>query len=207
MANDIAEIIGKGRFYLFKKDEAAALAKNEAYLWGPNVEVSCDIKVDEILGEDKRFINIGGPTNHFTNVNGNSNGRNYNVVFRLDRNGLGFKKETIHGTYDEYHLKDEKMQLGTWYNIRYKQTNFAVGKLRLEGWVNNKPIGEYIDDGKMTKDTSKTESVVRNGDKGALYSPMKDPKQVWTAGAYSGLYIRLTGTVKTLIKNVSVKEI
>src|SRR5688500_1404891 len=98
-----ASIKGKGRLYLFKKDEKAALAKQEQYLWGPDIEVSCEIRVDEIVSSDKRFINIGGCTNHFADVDGNSNGRNYSLVFRLDRGGLGFKKETIHGTYDEYH--------------------------------------------------------------------------------------------------------
>lgn len=164
--------------------------------------------VEEILPSDKRFINVGGVTNHFTDVAHNSNGRNYSVVFRLDRDGLGYKKETIHGVYDErYHQKPDKMQLGLWYKIRYKQTVLTPDKIKLEGWINDKPVGEFIDAGDMTKDTILTSQVVKSGDKSALYSAIKKPKQVWTAGAYSGLYIRLTGTVKTRIKNVTVKEL
>ena len=98
------------------------------------------------------------------------------------------------------------MQLGIWYNIRYKQTVVSADKIKLEGWINHKPIGEYIDDGNMTKDTVLTSQIVKSGDKAALYSPIKNAKQIWTAGAYSGLYIRLTGTVKTRIKNLTIKE-
>jgi hypothetical protein len=208
LGDGTAEIKGKGRFYVFKKDAQSALAKKEEYLWKPNVEVSCDIKVDEIAESDKEFINIGGCTNHFGEASGNSNGRNYSVVFRLDRNGLGFKKETCHGIYDEEHLKEEKMQLGTWYKIRYKQTVIeADKKLKLEGWVNDSKFGELMDAGSMTSDTTDTAPIVASGDKDALYYTIKNEKMVWTAGAYSGLYIRLTGTVKTFIKNLSVKEI
>jgi hypothetical protein len=202
-------ISGKGRFYLFKKDEQAALAKQEQYLWGPNVEVSCEIRVDEIVGSDKRFINIGGTTNHFADVDGNSNGRNYSLVFRLDRGGLGFKKETIHGVYDEYHKKDDKMELGKWYKIRFRQSLDAGtnGHMVLEGWVNDEPVGMFIDDGTMTRDISKVLPVVASGDKDALYSPIKNGVQIWDVGAYSGCYIRLSGTIKTLIKNLSVREL
>lgn len=206
-ANGIIEI-AKGRLYYFKKDEQSALAKKTEYLWKPGIEVSLDIKVDELLDEDKQFINVGGPTNHFTGVKDNSNGRNYSVVFRLDRNGLGYKKETVHGLYDEDHTKSEKMALGKWYNIRYRQTVIeADRKIKLEGWVNGVSIGERIDDGTMTEDTSLSEPLVKNGDRGALYYPIKNAKQVWTEGAYSGLYIRLSGTAKSFIKNVTVKEL
>ena len=101
LGDGTAEIGGKGRFYVFKKDAQTALSKQTQYLWSPSVEVSFEINVDSILSSDKRFINLGGPTNHFTDVSGNSNGRNYSVVGRYDRAGVGFKKETIHGVYDE----------------------------------------------------------------------------------------------------------
>jgi hypothetical protein len=210
--NGVAEIDGKGRFYLFKKDEQAALAKKEEYLWSPNVEVSLDIKVSKIIDyatDEKIFINIGGPTNHFTDVDGNSNGRNYSLVFRLDRNGLGFKKETIHGVYDEIHTKDEKMQLGKWYNIKFRQTVIPglTDAIKLEGWVNGQSISVPFEDrGGMTEDTSLTGPLCSGDKDKALYYPIKEPKQVWIAGAYSGLYIRLTGTVKTWIKNLQIKE-
>jgi hypothetical protein len=207
LGDGTAEIKGKGRFYVFKKDAQSALVKKEEYLWKPNVEVSFDINVDSILPSDKRFINLGGCTNHFTDVDKNSNGRNYSVVGRYDRDGVGFKKETIHGVYDEYFKKDQKLKTKTWYNIRYKQTVETDKKIRLEGWLDDTKIGEYIDDGGMTQDTKDTDLVVKSGDKDALHYPIKDGKMVWTAGAYSGLYIRLTGTVKTFIKNLSVKEI
>ena len=202
-----AEIKGKGRFYVFKKDAQSALARKEEYLWKPNVEVSFDINVDSILSSDKRFINLGGCTNHFTDVDKNSNGRNYSVVGRYDRNGVGFKKETIHGVYDEYFKNDQKLETKTWYNIRYKQTVETDKKIKLEGWLDGTKIGEYIDDGDMTQDTKDTDLVVESGDKDALHYPIKNGKMVWTVGAYSGLYIRLTGTVKTFIKNLSVKEV
>jgi hypothetical protein len=194
----------KGRLYLFKKDEQSALAKKTEYLWKPNIEVSIDIKIDKLLAEDKQFINVGGPTNHFADVNDNSNGRNYSVVFRLDRNGLGFKKETIHGVYDENHLTEDKMQLGRWYNIRYRQTVLSDKSLELRGWIDGKQFGVSIDDGTMTEDTSKTTPII--GKDNALYSPIKDAKQVWTSGAYSGIYIRLSGTAASFIKNPTIKE-
>jgi hypothetical protein len=208
LGNGTAEIKGKGRFYVFKKDAQVALAKKEEYLWKPNVEVSFDINVDSILSSDKRFINLGGCTNHFTaNIDNNSNGRNYSVVGRYDRDGVGFKKETIHGVYDEYIKKNQKLKTKTWYNIKYKQTIETDKKIKLEGWLDGTKIGEFIDDGSMTQDTKDTDSLVKGGDKDALYGPINDGKMVWTVGAYSGLYIRLTGTVKTFIKNLSVKEI
>ncbi|HEY6405128.1 MAG TPA: hypothetical protein VIX38_03525 [Nitrososphaeraceae archaeon] len=208
LGDGTAEIGGKGRFYVFKKDAQAALSRQNEYLWSPSVEVSFDIKVDSIQSSDKRFINLGGPTNHFTEVLDNSNGRNYSVVGRYDRAGVGFKKETLHGVYDEYFKMDQKLETKTWYNIRYKQTPIESDKkIRLEGWLDGTKIGEYIDDGTMTQDTKDTDLVVERGDKDALYYPIKNGKMVWTAGAYSGLYIRLTGTVKTFIKNLSVKEV
>jgi hypothetical protein len=98
------------------------------------------------------------------------------------------------------------MQLNKWYKIKYRQTVIDGNKVKLEGWVNDAPIGELVDRGLMTQDVTVTTQIIKNGDKGALNSPIKEPNQIWTAGAYSGLYIRLTGTVKTLIKNLSVKE-
>lgn len=98
------------------------------------------------------------------------------------------------------------MQLGKWYNIKYRQTLIDSSTLQLEGWINGQPLDDWIDTGTMTKETTKTDPIVKSGDKDALYYPMKNNKQVWTAGAYSGLYIRLTGTVKTFIKNLSVTE-
>jgi len=201
-----AFINGKGRFYLFKKDEQSALAKQEQYLWGPNIEVSLDIKVDEVISSDKRFVNIGGPTNHFTDVvEGNSNGRNYSLVLRFDRSGVAFKKETIHGVYDEYEVNPMQCKIGEWYNVRYRQIVIEDNVVGLEGWINGKGIGTLADDGKMTKDTTKTDPIV--GTDNALYYPIQNARQVWTVGAYSGCYIRLTGTVKTQIKNLSVREI
>jgi hypothetical protein len=208
LGDGTAEIGGKGRFYVFKKDAQAALSKQTQYLWSPSVEVSFEINVDSILSSDKRFINLGGPTNHFTDVSGNSNGRNYSVVGRYDRAGVGFKKETIHGVYDEDAVLDKQLETKTWYKIRYRQTPLETDKkIKLEGWLDGTKIGEYIDDGSMTQDTKDTDPVIISGDKNALYYPIRDGKMVWTVGAYSGLYIRLTGTVKTFIKNLSVKEV
>ncbi|MGA7603879.1 MAG: hypothetical protein WCE33_12435 [Nitrososphaeraceae archaeon] len=208
LGDGTAEIGGKGRFYVFKKDAQTALSKQTQYLWSPSVEVSFEINVDSILSSDKRFINLGGPTNHFTDVSGNSNGRNYSVVGRYDRAGVGFKKETIHGVYDEDAVLDKQLETKTWYKIRYRQTPLETDKkIKLEGWLDGTKIGEYIDDGSMTQDTKETDPVVKSGDKNALYYPINDGKMVWTVGAYSGLYIRLTGTVKTFIKNLSVKEV
>ena len=207
LGDGTAEIGGKGRFYVFKKDVQAALSRRNEYLWSPSVEVSFDINVDSIQPSDKRFINLGGPTNHFADVLANSNGRNYSVVGRYDRGGVGFKKETLHGVYDEYFKIDQKLKTKTWYNIRYKQTPIESDKkIRLEGWLDGTKIGEYIEDGSMTQDTKDTDPVVESGDEDALHYPIKNGKMVWTAGAYSGLYIRLTGTVKTFIKNLSIKE-
>jgi hypothetical protein len=208
LGNGVAELNGKGRMYVFKKDAQSALAKKTEYLWKSNVEVSYDVRVDKVLSADKRFINIGGCTNHFTDVNNNSNGRNYSVVGRYDRKGVGLKKETVHGAYDEYETNPMQLEIGTWYNIRYRQTVLEPDKkIKLEGWINDSSIGEKIDNGTMTKETDKTDPIVKGGDSGALYYPIKNAKQVWTVGAYSGLYLRFTGTVKTQIKNLSVKEI
>ena len=121
---------------------------------------------------------------------------------------MGFKKETIHGVYDEDAVLDKQLETKTWYKIRYRQTPLETDKkIRLECWLDGTKIGEYIDDGSMTQDTKDTDPVVKSGDKNALYYPINDGKMVWTVGAYSGLYIRLTGTVKTFIKNLSVKEV
>ncbi|MDF3033002.1 MAG: hypothetical protein K0R91_836, partial [Nitrososphaeraceae archaeon] len=205
LGDGTAELSGKGRMYVFKRDVESALAKKTEYLWQPNLEVSYDVKVDEILSSGKRFINIGGCTHHFTDHEGNSNGRNYSVVGRYDGSGVGFKKETIHGCYDEYETNPMKLKLGQWYNIKYKQTVLEPDKkIKLEGWIDDQPIGTLTDSGQMTKDECAAPVVGK--DSGALYYPIKDSKQVWTAGAYSGLYLRFTGTVKTYIKNLSVRE-
>jgi hypothetical protein len=96
------------------------------------------------------------------------------------------------------------MKLGEWYNIRYKQTVLKEKSLLLQGWINGRKIADWIDDGKMTQDITETQKIIGKDD--ALYFPIKESNQIWTAGAYSGLYIRLTGTVSTQIKNLSVKE-
>jgi hypothetical protein len=49
LGNVIAEFNGKGRVYVFKKDEGSALDKKTEFLWKPNLEVSCDMRVDEIV--------------------------------------------------------------------------------------------------------------------------------------------------------------
>jgi hypothetical protein len=106
LGDGTAEIKGKGRFYVFKKDAQSALVKKEEYLWKANVEVSFDINVDSIQSSDKRFINLGGCTNHFIDVDNNSNGRNYSVVGRYDGDWVGLK-ETVHCSYDEYIKKSQ----------------------------------------------------------------------------------------------------
>lgn len=104
------------------------------------------------------------------------------------------------------------MQVGRWYNIRYRQVVARDNELKkdiviMDGYVDDKLIGSMTDDGRMTEDTSKTAPVIANGDKGVLYGKMTDPKQIWNIGAYSGLYIRLSGTVKTQIKNLSIRQL
>ena len=85
---------------------------------------------------------------------------NYSVVGRYDRDGVGFKKETIHGVYDDTLRKTKRWKTKTWYNIRYKQTQIEIDKkIKLEGWLDGTKIGEYIDDGGMTQDTKDTDSV------------------------------------------------
>jgi hypothetical protein len=231
----IAEIDGKLRLYIFKKDKQSALDKKTECLWEPNLEVSCEIKVDEVVSEEdeKKFFNIGGCTNHFTDDAGldfskdenkeraNSNGRNYSVVGRYDDDDtkVGFKKETVHGVYDEKNMTDENLKTKIWYKIKYRQTVIEPDKkIKLEGWLDDEMIGEFIDDGNMTaleekkgkpnkKAIDRLDPVLENDDKFALKGKMTKLNQVWTEGAYSGLYIRLTGTEKTFIKNLSVREI
>jgi hypothetical protein len=236
LGNGVAEIGGKGRFYVFKKDEKSALEKKEEYLWKPNIEVGCDIKVDSIVssGDDddddddkkkkkrpKAFINVGGCTNHFASHNGdknviNSNGRNYNIRAYLNRGFVGYEKETIHGIYDPVEAENfpqDKVTLSEWVTYKFRQKVVDDGKnVKLEGWINGKPLDPYTDEGEMTKleddeDKQDLQKVLDNDDNDALYEKMTKLNQVWTAGAYSGLYIRLTGTVKTFIKNLSVKEV
>ena len=236
LGNGVAEIGGKGRFYVFKKDEKSALEKKEEYLWEPNIEVSCEIKVESIVTSDddddddddkkkkkrpKAFINVGGCTNHFAPHNGdknviNSNGRNYNIRAYLNRGFVGYEKETIHGIYDPVEAENfpqDKVTLSEWVTYKFRQKVVDDGKnVKLEGWINGKPLDPYTDEGEMTKleddeDKQDLQKVLDNDDKDALYEKMTKLNQVWTAGAYSGLYIRLTGTVKTFIKNLSVKEV
>ena len=247
------KLSGKGRFYVFKKDEKSALEKDEECLWGPNIEVSCDIKVDSIISSDddndddnddddnedkkkkkrpKAFINVGGCTNHFAPHNGdknviNSNGRNYSIRAYLNRGFVGYEKETVHGIYDAVEAEkypQDKMPLSKWYTYKFKQT--VDGKdVKLEGSIKEEghdeiSFGSFTDKGQMTKlnkedfkeekDHKEVHEILQrviDKEKGVLYERMTKKNQVWTAGAYSGLYIRLTGTVKTFIKNLSVKEI
>ena len=169
----------------------------------------------------KAFINVGGCTNHFAPHNGdknviNSNGRNYNIRAYLNRGFVGYEKETIHGIYDPVEAENfpqDKVTLSEWVTYKFRQKVVDDGKnVKLEGWINGKPLDPYTDEGEMTKleddeDKQDLQKVLDNDDKDALYEKMTKLNQVWTAGAYSGLYIRLTGTVKTFIKNLSVKEV
>ena len=52
----------------------------------------------------------------------------------------------------------------------------------------------------------KLRKVLDNKDRGALHGKMTKLSQVWAVGAYSGLYLRLTGTRKGAIRNIIVKE-
>jgi hypothetical protein len=239
LGNGIAEFNGKGRLYVFKKDEQAALEKKEEFLWEPNIEVSCDIKVDSIVSSSdddeknkknkkrqKVFINVGGCTNHFAPHNGdknvtNSNGRNYSIRAYFNKGQMGYEKETIHGIYDFEEAEDypqDKMPLSKWFTYKFRQKVVNDGKyVQLEGWIkeeedDEKSFGSYTDKGKMTdlqkdKDKRDIKKVLDNDDRGALYKKMSKLSQVWTVGAYSGLYIRLTGTKKGAIRNLMVKEI
>ena len=181
----------------------------------------------------RNFSILVAVTNHFTDDAGldfskhenkeraNSNGRNYSVVGRYDDDDtkVGFKKETVHGVYDEKNMTDENLKTKIWYKIKYRQTVIEPDKkIKLEGWLDDEMIGEFIDDGNMTeleekkgkpnkKAIDRLNPVLENDDKFALKGKMTKLNQVWTEGAYSGLYIRLTGTEKTFIKNLSVKEI
>jgi len=261
-----AEFKGKGRLYVLKEDEKAALDKKEEYLWEPNLEVSCDIKVDSIGSSDddddeddkkkkKRnddddddkkkkkqaaFINVGGCTNHFAphKVDKedddeddddviNSNGRNYSIRAFFSRGFVGYEKETVHGVYDKYEAKNyeqDEMPLSKWFTYKFKQT--VDGKdVKLDGSIKEEGHDEisfdtFTDKGQMTKlnkedfekekDHKKVHKILQRvikEEKGVLYERMTKKNQVWTAGAYSGLYIRLTGMKKVYIKNLTVKEI
>ena len=220
LGDGVAEFNGKGRLYAFKKDEAAALDKNTEFLWKPNLEVSCDIRVDEIVTSDDEeeeepaFINIGGCTNHFASVNGNSNGRNYSIRAFFSRGFVGYEKETIHKVYDKEkagNFEQNKLPLSTWFTYSFKQRVVDNGTIKLEGSINEQSFGSCTDSGKMTElnDEAKRKlrKVLEKKDRGALHGKMTKLSQVWTVGAYSGMYIRLTGTKKGAIRNLTVKEI
>jgi hypothetical protein len=86
-------------------------------------------------------------------------------------------------------------------------------KVELEGEIDGKSIGKYVDSGRMTDlDKAKPEQknileAVLKEDKGCLCFPLKTKTQVWAVGAYSGLYVRINRIKKGYIKNLTVKEI
>lgn len=220
LGNGTAEFNGKGRLYVFKKDEESALDKKTEFLWKPNLEISCEMRVDEIVTpedeeeEEKAFINVGGCTNHFASVNRNSNGRNYSIRVYFSRGFVGYEKETIHKVYDDEeaeNFEQNKMPLSTWFTFKFRQKAVDDRNMKLDGWIDGKSFGPYTDNGKMTelndKAKRKLRKVLENKDRGALHGKMTKLSQVWTVGAYSGLYIRLTGTKKGAIRNIIVKEI
>ena len=59
--------------------------------------------------KERNFINFGGCTNHFADVNKNSNGRNYSINIELEDHKVGFKKETIHRVYDTQRGQKKKL--------------------------------------------------------------------------------------------------
>jgi hypothetical protein len=230
LGDGTAEFNGKGRFYVFKEDEKSALDKKTEFLWKPNLEVSCDIRVDEIVTSQddddddipKAFINVGGCTNHFAPHNRNSNGRNYNLRAYFSRGFVGYEKETIHPVYDDEkaeNFEQNEMPLGRWFTYKFRQKVVNDGEnVKLEGWIDGEPLDSYTDEGEMTKldddddddeptNEEKLQKVLDNEDSDALHGKMTKLRQVWTLGAYSGLYIRLTGTKKGAIRNITVKEI
>jgi hypothetical protein len=124
LGDGTAEFNGKGRFYVFKKDEESALEKKTEFLWKPNLEVSCNISVDEIVTSGTAFINVGGCTNHFASVNRNSNGRNYSIRALFSRGFVGYEKETIHHVYDDeaaQNFEQDVMPLSTWFTYKFIQ--------------------------------------------------------------------------------------
>jgi hypothetical protein len=225
LGNGTAEFNGKGRLYVFKRDEESALDKKTEFLWKPNLEVSCEMRIDEIVtsededDEAKAFINVGGCTNHFARHNGeknitNSNGRNYSLRAYFSRGFVGYEKETIHRVYDDEkakNFKQDPMPLSTWFTYKFRQKVNDAKNMRLEGSINGIKFGSHTDNGEMTEldDSAKKRlrKVLDKRDRGALHGKMTKLRQVWTLGAYSGLYIRLTGTKKGAIRNLTVREI
>ena len=127
---------------------------------------------------------------------------------------MGYEKETIHDVYDDeaaQNFEQSTMPLSTWFTCRFIQKVVDDGNMKLEGSIDGKSFGSHNDEGRMTelkKDAKDLlQKVIRNKDKGALHGKMTELRQVWTVGAYSGLYIRLTGTKKGAIRNLTVKEI
>jgi hypothetical protein len=127
---------------------------------------------------------------------------------------VGYEKETIHDVYDDeaaQNFEQNTLPLSTWFTYRFIQKVVDDGNMKLEGAIDGKSFGSHNDKGRMTELKEDAEEllrkVIRNKDKGALHGKMTKLRQVWTIGAYSGLYIRLTGTKRGAIRNLAVKEI
>jgi hypothetical protein len=218
LGNGEAEFsVAQGRFYVFKNEQTMDFNLNkERDLWSPNLEVSCDIKIEDLNypRKDKKFINFGGCTNHFADVGKNSNGRNYSMNIELEDPKVGFKKETIHGVYDTPDETEKKLEfpLHRYVNLKFRQGVLDDNNIELEGWVDGEPIGKYTDFGQMTdlnKATSKQKEeleAVLNEDKECLCFPLESKTQVWSVGAYSGLYIRINRVKEGYIRNLTVTE-
>ena len=219
LGNGEAEFsVAEGRFYVFKNEQTTDFNLNqERDLWSPNLEASCDIKIDDLNypREKRKFINFGGCTNHFTDVESNSNGRNYSIEIKLEDPKVRFKKETIHGVYDTPDETEKKIEfpLGKYVNLKFRQRVLNDNSIELEGWIDGNYIGKYVDSGQMTdfngaKPEQKTKlEAVEKEDKGCLCYPLKSKTQIWAVGAYSGLYIRINRVKKGYIRNLTVKEI
>lgn len=227
LGNGEAEFsVAQGRFYVFKNEQTGFKKptdfdlSEERDLWSPNLEVSCEMKIEDLSypRKKKKFINFGGCTNHFTvdiSKDDNSNGRNYSMNIDLDDHKVGFKKETIHKVYDtpDETEKDFKFPLHKYVSLKFWQRVLDDNKVELEGEVDGESIGKYVDSGRMTDlDKAKPEQkdllkAVLKKDKGCLCFPLKTKSQVWAVGAYSGLYIRINRVKKGYIRNLTVKEI
>jgi hypothetical protein len=127
---------------------------------------------------------------------------------------VGYEKETIHKVYDDKeaeNFEQNKMPLSTWFTYRFRQKVLDDRTMELEGSIDEQSFGSYTDNVKMTelndKAKGKLRRVLKNKDKGAFHGKMTKLRQVWTMGAYSGLYIQLTGTKKGAIRNLTVKQI
>jgi hypothetical protein len=218
LGNGEAEFsVAQGRFYVFKNEQTTDFDLNEERdLWSPNLEVSCDLKIENLNypRKDKKFINFGGCTNHFADIKDNSNGRNYSMNIELEDQEVGFKKETIHEVYDTPDETEKKLAfpLHRYVNLKFRQRVLENNKIELEGEIDGKHIGKYIDSGQMTdwdeaepKQRELLEKVLKE-DKGCLCFPLQTRNQVWAVGAYSGLYIRINRVKRGYIKNLIVKE-